>query len=81
VTADAFAEDRRRGLAAGIYDYHAKPFDREARNRVLEQSLGGRPRAGANPCSLKVFGLSAPHGGRTRALPHMGAQLGGLRSR
>jgi DNA-binding NarL/FixJ family response regulator len=41
VTANAFDEDRRRCLAAGMDDYLAKPFDREALNRVLERWLGG----------------------------------------
>jgi CheY-like chemotaxis protein len=39
VTANAFDEDRRRCLAAGMDDYLAKPFDREALNRVLERWL------------------------------------------
>ena len=41
VTANAFDEDRRRCLAAGMDDYLAKPFDREALNAVLERWLGG----------------------------------------
>jgi CheY-like chemotaxis protein len=40
VTANAFDEDRRRCLAAGMDDYLAKPFDREALNRLLERWLG-----------------------------------------
>jgi PAS domain S-box-containing protein len=40
VTANAFDEDRRRCLAAGMDDYLAKPFDQEALNRVLERWLG-----------------------------------------
>jgi PAS domain S-box-containing protein len=40
VTANAFDEDRRHCLAAGMDDYLAKPFDREALNRVLERWLG-----------------------------------------
>jgi PAS domain S-box-containing protein len=41
VTANAFEEDRRRCLAAGMDDYLAKPFGREALNRVLERWLSG----------------------------------------
>jgi len=40
VTANASDEDRRRCLAAGMDDYLAKPFDREALNRVLERWVG-----------------------------------------
>jgi PAS domain S-box-containing protein len=40
VTANAFDEDRRRCLAAGMDDYLAKPFDREALARVLERWCG-----------------------------------------
>ena len=40
VTANAFDEDRRRCLAAGMDDYLAKPFDREALNGLLERWLG-----------------------------------------
>ena len=37
VTANAFDEDRRQCLEAGMDDYLAKPFDREALSRVLER--------------------------------------------
>jgi two-component system sensor histidine kinase/response regulator len=37
VTANAFDEDRRRCLEAGMDDYLAKPFDREALHRLLER--------------------------------------------
>ena len=48
VTANAFDEDRRRCLAAGMDDYLAKPFDREALCRVLERWCGKEgARAGA----------------------------------
>ena len=40
VTANAFEEDRRRCLAAGMDDYLAKPFDREGLLRVLETWCG-----------------------------------------
>jgi CheY-like chemotaxis protein len=41
VTANAFEEDRRRCLEAGMDDYLAKPFGREALNLVLERWLSG----------------------------------------
>jgi PAS domain S-box-containing protein len=37
VTANAFDEDRRQCLEAGMDDYLAKPFDREALSRVLQR--------------------------------------------
>jgi CheY-like chemotaxis protein len=40
VTANAFDEDRRRCLEAGMDDYLAKPFDREELHRLLERWCG-----------------------------------------
>jgi len=37
VTANAFDEDRRRCLEAGMDGYLAKPFDRADLNRLLER--------------------------------------------
>ena len=41
VTANAFDEDRRRCLEAGMDDYLAKPFAREELHRLLEKWCGG----------------------------------------
>jgi PAS domain S-box-containing protein len=41
VTANAFDEDRRRCLEAGMDDYLAKPFDREALHGLLERWCSG----------------------------------------
>ena len=40
VTANAFDEDRRRCLEAGMDDYLAKPFDRDELHRLLEKWCG-----------------------------------------
>ena len=40
VTANAFDEDRRRCLEAGMDDYLAKPFEREDLHRLLERWCG-----------------------------------------
>jgi CheY-like chemotaxis protein len=40
VTANAFDEDRRRCLEAGMDDYLAKPFEREELSRLLERWCG-----------------------------------------
>jgi PAS domain S-box-containing protein len=47
VTANAFDDDRRRCLAAGMDDYLAKPFDPEELHRLLEKwcGAGGRTHA------------------------------------
>ncbi|HWK34396.1 MAG TPA: response regulator, partial [Hyphomicrobium sp.] len=44
LTANAFAEDRQRYLAAGLDDYIAKPFDRANLEAVLQRWFG--PRSG-----------------------------------
>jgi CheY-like chemotaxis protein len=41
VTANAFEEDRRLCLEAGMDDYLAKPFEREELHRLLERWCGG----------------------------------------
>jgi len=43
LTANAFAEDRQRYLAAGMDDYIAKPFDRANLEAVLLRWVGPRP--------------------------------------
>ena len=47
VTANAFEEDRRQCLDAGMDDYLAKPFDREDLDRVLERWCGAGRRTRA----------------------------------
>lgn len=42
VTANAFAEDRQRYLAAGLDDYLSKPFDGEALRALLARWLGAK---------------------------------------
>ncbi|HWK34395.1 MAG TPA: ATP-binding protein, partial [Hyphomicrobium sp.] len=46
LTANAFAEDRQRYLAAGMDDYIAKPFDRANLEAVLQRWFG--PRSGGD---------------------------------
>ena len=41
LTANAFDDDRRRCLEAGMDDYLAKPFDREDLYRLLKRWCGG----------------------------------------
>ena len=48
LTANAFAEDRQRYLAAGMDDYIAKPFDRANLEAVLLRWLGPRPDGDTN---------------------------------
>lgn len=40
MTANAFAEDRRKAANAGIDDYLAKPLEMGELNRVLRKFLG-----------------------------------------
>jgi CheY-like chemotaxis protein len=47
VTANAFDDDRRRCLAAGMDDYLAKPFDPEELHRLLEKWCGAAGRTHA----------------------------------
>ncbi|MDP1910677.1 MAG: response regulator, partial [Hyphomicrobium sp.] len=43
LTANAFAEDKQRYLAAGLDDYLAKPFDKAGLEAVLTRWFGRRP--------------------------------------
>ena len=42
LTANAFEEDRRRCIEAGMDDYLAKPFDRDDLQQVLDKWCGAR---------------------------------------
>lgn len=59
MTANAFAEDRRRALDAGMNDYIAKPIDVDALVATLE-------RAGARPRAAGVEDTAAPAATGTR---------------
>jgi CheY-like chemotaxis protein len=51
VTADAFEEDRRRCLDAGMDDFLAKPIASDALTAVLDRWLRRLPAAAAPPCT------------------------------
>src|SRR5262245_46584693 len=51
---------RRRCLAAGMDDERAKPFDREALNRVLERWVGGETSRGGQPMQPKGLWIVRP---------------------